>query len=227
MIRLSNGHMFEYMTASGALGYDGKGWPWERPLCSLGLLDPTLFTSVIKTLTINPTVGNLRWYNPMHCIRFIKGGIVNAVGLTNPGIDWWCKTIGPTLNSKKIPIVASILGEPEELAQMAGALNGFDIVGLEINASCPNSKKCNLSDATRVISSCNAVKSSTSLPLILKLSVTHDFVKIVRSVENMVDAFSINSVPWALVFPDKQSPLSSLGRRGVWDGCPKIYLEAD
>ena len=61
MIRLSNGREFEYMAASGALAYDGRGWWWEWPLRWCGLLDPSLFTIVTKTLTRHPRRGNLRW----------------------------------------------------------------------------------------------------------------------------------------------------------------------
>src|SRR3990167_3064599 len=87
MIRFSNGHTFEYIVASGALSFDGKGWSWEQPWRWIGLLDPTLFTSVTKTLTLQSTKGNLRWYNPFRCLRLVRGGVVNAVGLSNPGID--------------------------------------------------------------------------------------------------------------------------------------------
>ena len=215
MIRLSNGHDFEYMTASGALGFDGKGWPWEQPWRWIGLLDPTLFTSVTKTLTLRPTEGNLRWYNPFRCLRLVRGGVVNAVGLSNPGIDWWCRKIGPSVNSTKIPLVASIFGEPEELAEMVRILNDFDLVGLEINASCPNTETCVLQDTTRVIASCEAVKTNSRLPLILKVSVTHDISQIVKEVENLVEAISINSVPWAVAFLKCRSPLEILGGGGV------------
>jgi dihydroorotate dehydrogenase (NAD+) catalytic subunit len=215
MIRFSNGCAFEYMTASGALSFDGKGWSWEQPWCWIGLLDPTLFTSVTKTLTLRPTEGNLRWYNPFRCLRLVCGGVVNAVGLSNPGIDWWCKEVGSSIDSTKISLVASIFGEPEELAEMARILNGFDLVGLEINASCPNTKTCILHDTAKVIASCKAIKSNSSLPLILKLSVTHDIPQIVREVGNFVEAFSINSVPWAIAFPNCRSPLEHLGGGGV------------
>src|SRR3990167_7586005 len=215
MIRFSNGHTFEYMTASGALSFDGKGWPLEQPWRWIGLLDPTLFTSVTKTLTLRPTEGNLRWYNPFRCLRLVRGGVINAVGLSNPGINWWCRKIGPSVNSTKIPLVASIFGEPEELAEMARILNGFDLVGLEINTSCPNTETCILQDTARVIASCQTVKSKSSLPIILKVSVTHDVSQIMREVGNLVEAISINSVPWAIVFPNRQSPLKNLGGGGV------------
>ena len=215
MIKFSNGHAFEYMTASGALSFDGNGWLWEQPWCWIWLLEPTLFTSVTKTLTLQPKAGNLRWYNPFRCVRIVRGGVVNAVGLSNPGIDWWCRKIGPSLNSTKIPLVASIFGEPEELAEMAMILNGFDLVGLEINASCPNTETCILQDTARVIASCEAIKANSSLPLILKVSVTHDISQIVKEVENLVEAISINSVPWAIAFPNRRSPLDNLGGGGV------------
>jgi len=159
MIELSNGHKFEYMAASGALAFDGKGWPWEWPLRWLRILDPALFTVVIKTLTFKPRKGNLRWYNPFGCIRLIKGGTLNAVGLTNPGIESWCRKIGPQINSRKIPLVGSILSDvPEELAKMAIMLNDFDLVALEINASCPNTGADFLRNIQNIVKGVKAVK---------------------------------------------------------------------
>lgn len=215
MIRFSNGHTFEYMTASGTLGFNGKGWFWEQHWRWLGFFDPTLFTSVIKTLTLQPREGNLCWYKPFRCVRLSSSGVVNAVGLSNPGIDWWCKKIGPTVNSAKIPLVASIFGEPEELAEMAGILNDFDLVGLEINVSCPNVEICLLQDTTRIIASCETVKAKSRLPLILKVSVAHNIAQIVEKLGNLIEAISINSVPWQIAFPNCHSSLEILGGGGV------------
>lgn len=215
MIRLSNGHTFEYMASSGALGFDGKGWFWEQHWQWLGLFDPMLFTSVTKTLTFQPRKGNLRWYNPFCCVRLSSSGVLNAVGLSNPGIDWWCEKIGPTVNSAKIPLVASIFGEPEDLAKMAEILNDFDLVGLEINISCPNVETCLLQDKMRVIASCETVKAKSRLPLILKVSVAHNIAQIVEKLGNLIEAISINSVPWQIAFPNRRSPFEILGGGGV------------
>ena len=217
-IQLFNGHILEYVVASGALGFDGKAWPWERLLCWLGLIDidSDFFTVVTKTLTRQPTEGNLRWYDPWFCVRPIRDGFVNAVGLTNPGIDWWCRKIGPSVKKEKLSLVASIFGEPEELGEMATMLNSFELVGLEINASCPNTKDDGFQDTERVVAACQAVKANSSLPLILKLSVVHDVARIARQVKGLVEAFSINSVPWAVAFPDHWSPLERLGGGGVF-----------
>lgn len=209
MIKLSNGHSFEYMSASGALGFDGNGWPWEQPLKLLGVFDPTLFTSVIKTLTIWPIKGH-----PL-AVRLIPDGVVNAVGLANKGIEWWCKKIGPTINSQKIPLVGSIFGEPKELAEMTLMLNDFDLVGLEINVSCPNTNTDILQNTKKIIDSCQVVREKSRLPLILKVSVIHDAKLIVKELGNSVEAFSINSVPWEIVFSNTSSPLVSLDGGGV------------
>ena len=215
MITLSNGHRFEYMTASGALGFDGKGWPWEQPLRWVGLFDPVVFTNVIKTLTLKPRKGNLKWYWPLGCIRPMRGGAVNAVGLTNPGIDWWIEKIGPKVDSSRIPLVGSILGEPAELAIMATILNNYDIVGLEVNASCPNTSDDILRNTEKVVRGCESAKRKSRFPILLKLSVVHDVEEIVRQAEGMVEAYSVNSVPWNIIFPDRKSPLAKLGGGGV------------
>ena len=215
MITLSNGHAFEYMAASGALAYDGFGWPWEKPLRWSGLLDPAMFTVVTKTLTFAPRQGNLRWWNPLRCIRFLNGGVVNAVGLTNPGIEWWCREVGPRASRRKVPLVVSILSDDDqELSEMARMLKGFDVVGIELNASCPNTGG-DMANAWKVIGAVQAVKASTGLPLILKLSVLHDYRTILRETEGAVEAVSINSVPWSRMFPDRKSPLSHFGGGGV------------
>lgn len=214
MIKFSNGHSFEYMSASGALGFDGKGWWWERLLLRAGLFEPALFTSVTKTLTLRPIKGA----SSLRGVRFIRGGAVNAIGLKNPGIDWWCKKIGPSVDSKKIHLVVSIFGEPEELAKMAKMLDSFDLVGLEINASCPNIDKADFfNNSVAVIASCRAVKENSRLPLILKLSVAHSGIKQIVGGVEMVEALSVNSVPWDIFSLNRRSPspLAKLGGGGV------------
>lgn len=222
MIKLSNGHKFEYMAASGALAFDGKGWPWEQPLrlsipgITKPLLDPALFTTVIKTLTLEPRKGNLRWYNPLSCIRFLDGGALNSIGLTNPGIKWWCEEIGPKIDNSKQAMVASIFSDDiEELEKMALMLNDFDLIGLEINRSCPNTHGDCLSNATDIVKSCQILNKKSRFPLILKLSVAHPVEKIIPEISETIEAISINSVPWSIIFPDKKSPLAHLGGGGV------------
>lgn len=213
MIELSNGHAFEYMVASGALAFNGKGWLWERPLVWSGIIRPELFTVVIKTLTRNPRVGNLRWWKPWNCVRLIPGGSVNKVGLTNPGVEWWCQKIGPKLNYRKYPIVGSVFGDKKELVEMAGMLNYFNLVGLEVNVSCPNTGHT-LEQAQMVIDSVSEVKQTSRHPVIVKVSVDQDYLIIAQGLVGIAEAISLNSVPWKTIFPNgEQTPLWKLEKR--------------
>lgn len=221
MIKLSNGHEFEYMAASGALGSNGKGYPHEWPLRWMGLLDPSLFTVVAKTVTYKPRKGNYRWYWPPGCIRFLPNilkpnGVVNSVGLTNKGFRWWGEEKGILADSKKIPLVGSILSDNiYELVEMAMMMNDFNLVALELNWSCTNAERHFLENTAKIITGCIAVKKVSRLPLILKLSVVHDIKSILPEVEGVVEAISINSVPWAVIFPGRKSPLAHLEDGGV------------
>ncbi len=217
MISLSNGHKFEYMAASGALGPGGKGWLWEQPLRWLGLLDVTLFTTVLKTITLFPRRGNYRWYNPFRCVRVIRDGVHNAFGLTNGGLDWWCRKIGPKIDSKRAPAIGSIFGETGELVEMTRRLNDFDLVGLELNDSCPNSGDDLLGHNQRTIEKCEAVANESRFPVILKVSPVHDVENIVPHIGGWIEALSINSVPKAMFCPDQPGPFDRFGG-GAYSG---------
>lgn len=213
MINLSNGHCFEYMAASGALGFDGKGWFWERPLKWFGLFDLSLFTVVIKTLTIAPIKEKTSVIRRM---RIIPNGVVNAIRLENPGIKWWCEKIGSTVDARKISLVASIFGELDEIKKMAEILNDFDLVGVELNVSCPSTDSDILQNTKKVIMGCEILKKTSRHPVILKLSVVHEIEKIIREVSDFIEAISINSVPSCIFYRDqKESPLKVFGGGGV------------
>ena len=213
MITLSNGHAFEYMVASGALAFDGKGWFWERPLVWLGIVKPELFTVVIKTLTRNPRAGNLRWWKPWTCVRLIPGGSVNKVGLTNSGVEWWCREVGPNLDFRKFPTAGSIFGDEKELVEMAEMLDHFDLVALEINVSCPNTGHA-IEQAEMVVNSVKAVKRASRHPVIVKVSVDQDYLVIARGLVGVAEAISLNSVPWKTVFTNgEQTPLWKLEKQ--------------
>ncbi|MBI5299516.1 MAG: hypothetical protein HY877_04395 [Deltaproteobacteria bacterium] len=217
MITLSNNHSFEFMAASGTLAFDGRGWLWEQPLRWMGTIKPELFTIVVKSLTLKPRQGNLRWYAPWRSVRLLKEGTVNAVGLTNPGIDEWIKNIYPKIEQSPWNFVVSIAGENlQEYMEMTLRLkNCTKLKALEINASCPNSSGELQQNAQAVIDTAQALKYVATCPLILKLSYTHDYVKIAKALENVVEAISINSVPWSAAYPNKKSPLKKLGNGGV------------
>lgn len=214
MITLSNGRKLTYVVASGSLAFSGLGWFWERPLVWLGLIKPELFTVFIKSLTLHPRKGNLSWWHPWTCVRLLFGdGVVNKVGLSNKGIDWWCKKVGPRLNFKKYKIAGSIFGNEQELVDMAIKLNAFDLVALEVNVSCPNSGHA-MDKTQQVIDSVKAVKRVSRHPIIVKVSVDQDYIAIARRLVGVAEAISLNSVPWTTVYPNgERSPLYKLERK--------------
>jgi dihydroorotate dehydrogenase len=213
MIILSNGHKMEYVVASGALAFDGKGWLWERPLVWMGLIKPESFSVVLKTLTFNPRSGFLRWWKPWECVRLIPGGSVNKIGLTNKGIKWWCKKVGPKLDFKKYSLVGSIFGNQEELVKMAGMFNKFDFVAVEINPSCPNTGHA-LDETDVIIKTVKAVKGVSEHPIIVKISAAQDYLTIADRLKGIAEAIDLNSVPWEMVYPkSEKSPLCRLEQR--------------
>jgi dihydroorotate dehydrogenase len=204
------------VVASGALGFDGKGyWPWERPLVWCGLIKPEFFTVVTRTLTRHPCPGNLRWWKPLSCIRLIPGGSVNKVDLTNPGIDWWYQRVNPRLNHERYPLVGSISGTRRELIEMADILNYEDVhlVGLEVNTSYPKTGHPMKSTETTeaVIEMVKAVVEASRYPVIVKVSVDQDYCAIAEGLTDLAEAISLNSVPWKTIFPSSErSPLWKL-----------------
>ena len=212
MIKLSNGHVLDYVVASGSLAFDGRGWPWEKPLVRAGLIRPELFAVVLKTLTRRPRAGNLRWHKPWSCVRLVSGGSVNKVGLTNPGVEWWCRDVAPGLDFRGQSLVASIFGDANELGDMASMMNRFDLIALEVNPSCPNTGHA-LETADAVIRGVEAVKAVSRHPVIVKVSAGQDYRAIARGLVGTAEAIALNSVPWEMAFPERRSPLWRLERQ--------------
>lgn len=216
MITLSNGERVEFLTGSGALGFDGRGWWWEYPLRWIGVLNPHDFAIVVKTLTLRPRRGNLRWYAPWRCVRLIPGGTVNAVGLTNPGVDWWIRACYPRMRRMGLQIVVSVYPESVAEAQtFADKLRPLQLTAIELNASCPNVAHCEADAVPHVHSIACALRASGH-PLIVKVGYDQPYVAIAQAVEGVADAIhAINAVPWRMVYPDRPSPLARLGGGGV------------
>ncbi|MDD5290360.1 MAG: hypothetical protein PHT40_04175 [Patescibacteria group bacterium] len=221
MIVLSNGHRMEYVAASGSLGYDGKGWPQEKLLarCGRNFLDLSLFTKILKTITFLPNEGH--GYTQ---IDFVKGGMVNAVGLKNPGFEWWLDNVGYKLPEEKESqrhLVLSLYSQkPTRLRWFSEMLVDFKrrLVGVELNFSCPSAPGFSDWKADMILKSYEAMKSyDHNLPVFCKLSAGQRKLvpEICRQAKGLIDVFDINSVPWHMVFPRQQSPFAHLGGGGV------------
>jgi dihydroorotate dehydrogenase (NAD+) catalytic subunit len=150
------------MTASGTFGY-GQEFSEYVNLEKIGAF-------VTKGLSLKPRAGN-----PTPRIVETPGGMLNAIGLQNVGIDAFIAKKAPFLAQVNTPAIANFFGYTvDEYAELAGRLDAVpEVAGLEVNISCPNVKqggivfgtdpKC----ASDVVSACRA---ATSKPLIVKIS---------------------------------------------------------
>ena len=102
-------------------------------------------------------------------------GMLNAIGLQNPGIHAVIEKYAPTWAAWQTPVIVNIAGETiEEFVELAGLLEDVaGVAGIEVNVSCPNVRAGGAvfgADAQTVADVTAAVRRATTLPLIVKLS---------------------------------------------------------
>lgn len=170
--------------ASGVFGY-GREYEELFPLSKLGGI-------ATKGTTITRRNGN-----PSPRIAETPSGMLNSVGLQNPGIDYFIETELPNLLTKDTVIIANIAGSTvEECVTIAEKLDKTDVHMIELNISCPNVKQGGAAFGTSCASAENItaeVRKATKKPLIVKLSpnVTN-IADIAKSVESAgADAVSL------------------------------------
>lgn len=172
------------IAASGTFGF-GREYNEFYPLEKLGGIS-------CKGITLKRRDGN-----PPPRIAETPSGILNAVGLQNPGVDAFINDDLPWLKQQNTVVIANIAGNTvEEYCQMAEKLSETDVDMIELNISCPNVKSGGVQFGT----SCESVGNITSevrkyckKPLVVKLSpnVT-DIASIAKSAEaNGADAISM------------------------------------
>ena len=172
------------IAASGTFGF-GREYNEFYPLEKLGGIS-------CKGITLKRRDGN-----PPPRIAETPSGILNAVGLQNPGVDAFINDDLPWLKQQNTVVIANIAGNTvEEYCQMAEKLSETDVDMIELNISCPNVKSGGVQFGT----SCESVGNITSevrkyckKPLVVKLSpnVT-DIASIAQSAEaNGADAISM------------------------------------
>ena len=149
------------ITASGTFGY-GREYEQCYSLDKLGGIS-------IKGTTDMPRMGNL---SPR--IAETPMGMLNSVGLENPGIDYFIEKILPWLSKKNTTIVANIAGStPEACGEVAEKLNSTNIHMIELNISCPNVKQGGAAFGTSAKTAYDVVskvRQKTKKPLMVKLS---------------------------------------------------------
>ncbi len=123
----------------------------------------------LKGTTLAPRLGN-----PAHRIAETPAGMINAIGLQNPGTDHVINNILPTLDFSETRFIANVSGSTlEEYTEVTRRFDDSEIDAIEINISCPNVKQGGVAFgndpdmSARVVAACRAV---TKKPLITKLS---------------------------------------------------------
>lgn len=171
------------IAASGTFGF-GREVNWFFPIEKLGAV-------AVKGLTLQPRPGN-----PPPRVAETPAGMLNSVGLQNPGVDVFIEEELPWL-SKKVPVIANINGNTvEEYCRVAEKLRGKPVSLLELNISCPNVKQGGVhfgTDPAMVREVVSAVKSVSAQPLIVKLTpnVTDIAEMAIAACEGGADALSL------------------------------------
>ncbi len=149
------------MTASGTFG-SGAEYNEFVDISKLGAV-------------VTKGVANVPWPgNPTPRIAEVSSGMLNAIGLQNPGIDLFCKRDIPFLTEKNATIMVNVCGHTtEEYVEVVERLANEPVELLEINISCPNVKEGGIAfgqnpKAVEAITA--AVKAKAKQPVIMKLS---------------------------------------------------------
>lgn len=149
------------VTASGTFGF-GEEYGEYADLSEYGGFGA-------KGLTRKPRAGNA---SPR--IAEVPSGILNSVGLQNPGVETFASDIMPRLAKLDTHVIANMSGNTiEEYCEMAEILSETDTAVIEMNISCPNVKHGGLAfgtDPKTVFELTNAVKKHCKKPLVVKLS---------------------------------------------------------
>ena len=125
---------------------------------------------VVKGISLTPIKGNQPpriWETP--------SGMLNAIGLENPGIDVFLSEKLPYLRQFDTAVIVNIFGYSlDEYVKVAERLDGVQgISGIEVNISCPNVKAGGMAFGTDVHATSellSAIRKATNLPIIAKLS---------------------------------------------------------
>src|SRR4029077_13883082 len=172
---------------------------------------------VTKGTTLQPRDGNA----PIR-IAETPSGMLNAIGLQNPGVDQVARVYAPQWATWDLPVIVNVAGDSlDEYVAVARRLDGVaGVAGLELNISCPNVESGLQFGVDPILAAevTHAVRAVTKLPLIVKLTpnVT-DIVAVARAVEDAgADAVSaINTYVGMAIDVRRRRPIISRGSGGL------------
>lgn len=198
------------VVASGTFGF-GREFDQFYDISALGGI-------CCKGLTLHPREGN-----PPPRIAETPMGILNSVGLQNPGVEGFIREELPWLREKNLKIIANISGNtPEEYGEMCARLSDAGVDLIEVNVSCPNVKCGGLQygtvpEMTAEVTE-TAKKHAGSVPVMVKLSpnVT-DIAVMAKAVEDAgADAVSlINTIRGMRIDVNTRRPVLHMNTGGL------------
>jgi dihydroorotate dehydrogenase (NAD+) catalytic subunit len=201
-----------YWLASGALGVTAS--------IMLRVLNSGADAVVTKSIGLHPRKGH---HGPV--LATSHGGLLNAVGLTNPGIDAFEEEM-QILRKAKAPVIMSVFGDsPEEIAVVAEKGANMGPAAIELNLSCPHAEISQISHSPTITSEyVRAVKKVVDLPVFAKLTPNAtDYVSVGKAAEEAeADAIvAINTVRAMKIDILQQRPV--LGNRSGGLSGPPIF----
>jgi dihydroorotate dehydrogenase (NAD+) catalytic subunit len=171
----------------------------------------------LKGTTLAPRLGN-----PPHRVYETPMGMLNAIGLQNPGVDHVVRQILPTLDFEETRFIANVSGSTvEEYHEVTRRFDDSPIDAIEINISCPNVKEGGVAFgndpdmSARVVAAC---RNATEKPLITKLSPNQ--TDIAENARRCIDAGSdgfavINTLMGMAIDSEKRRPVIGNNQGGL------------
>lgn len=193
----------------------------------------------VKGITLLPRRGNAG-----RRLAETPAGLLNSIGLENPGVDHFLTHILPQLRCYSVPVIVNISGDTvEEYAQLAAKLRVAGVAAVEVNISCPNVAHGGLAfgtDPACAAAVVKAVKNNTDLPVIAKLSpnVTDittialavekagaDIISLINTLQGMaIDIHTRRPVLGNVVGGLSGPAVKPVALRMVWQVCRAVHL---
>jgi dihydroorotate dehydrogenase (NAD+) catalytic subunit len=201
-----------YWLASGVLGVTAS--------TMLRALNSGADAVVTKSIGLHPRKGH---HGPI--LATSHGGLWNAVGLTNPGIDAFEEEM-QILRASKVPVIMSVFGDsPEEIAVVAEKGAKMNPSAIELNLSCPHAEISQISHSPKITHDyVRSVKEVVELPVFAKLTPNAtDYVSVGKAAQDAgADAIvAINTVRGMKIDIQQQRPV--LGNRAGGLSGPPIF----
>ena len=217
--------------ASGILNESGKSM-LEVARAGAGAL-------VTKSIGLDEREGHS---NP--CIVEVESGIINAMGLPNPGVDAYAAELKEARGGE-VPVIASVIGgDAGEIAEAAKAMTAAGADAIELNLSCPHAKGLGAeigSTPENVAEVCRATKRAVSVPVFAKLTPnTSSFsIRSLRAFDAISNSGTLGistvSSHQSSVISSRQSPVDfirplltlddlQVGSGGAGDGQPYLRM---